>query len=127
MKKGRATKIKVTCNGCGVAYEMPNIGVTPIMEECPNCMDKPKFEEQRFRGGKMLGELRKFVSHFEQDVLCSFVGKQVTIVINKNGLVVCRNWKKCEHHGKEINKLGIIVACPEKDFRDYFRGKNRRR
>ena len=27
----------VTCEGCGSQYEMPDIGVKPIMKDCPVC------------------------------------------------------------------------------------------
>jgi len=30
-------KIIVTCQSCGSQYEMPDIGVKPIMKDCPTC------------------------------------------------------------------------------------------
>uniref|UniRef100_A0A6M3M1K6 Uncharacterized protein n=1 Tax=viral metagenome TaxID=1070528 RepID=A0A6M3M1K6_9ZZZZ len=117
----KPTRIKVICKNCGDAWEMPNIGVIPVMEECPNCRGKAKFKEQRFRGGQLL-KRKTFDDRYEQEVQCSFSGKLVTIVISKKGLVVCRNWKKCEHHGKRVDKGGIVVNCPEKDIRESIRG-----
>ena len=34
MKEGY---IMIKCRGCGSEYEMPNIGVIPVMEDCPVC------------------------------------------------------------------------------------------
>lgn len=80
-----------------------------------------------YRGGKTVGKPRSYPDRHEMDIDCSFVGKLVTIVISKRGLVVCRNWKKCEHHGKELQvpetstlEAGVVI-CPEK----YFRGRAR--
>ena len=51
-------------------------------------------EEKVLRAGKVVGEAHAFTSHTEQDILCSFTGQVVTIVVNANGLIVCRSWKK---------------------------------
>ena len=43
--------IIVKCKKCGAEYEMPDIGVKPIMEDCPVCKDLDKTMK------KLLGDL----------------------------------------------------------------------
>ena len=76
-------------------------------------------EEKVLRAGKLVGKARTFTSHTEQDILCSFTGQVVTIVVNANGLIVCRSWKKCEHHGKTLKVPGRgVTMCPETHWRE---------
>ena len=125
-------KTTIACATCGTKYTMPNIGILPVMNNCPACIKKPKRQEdpmKNFRGGALVGPRRDFSGHYEQDIGCMFLVADMssedglaTLVIQKNGLVVCRNWKKCAHHGEELVVPGKgVVACPETQWRALVR------
>ena len=38
--------ITVTCQTCGSQYEMPDIGVKPIMKDCPACIEADRMAKE---------------------------------------------------------------------------------
>ena len=45
--------------------------------------------------------LLKGKSYFDHDAPCKERTKNVTLRINANGLIVCREWKGCEKQGRK--------------------------
>ena len=45
--------------------------------------------------------LLKGKSYFDHDTPCKAYTKEVTLRINANGLIVCREWKGCEKQGEK--------------------------